>query len=528
VDLRHLIAIARKWYPLLVASVVVAAGAAFVVSSMLPKTYEAKATLIVGQALSAANPDYTQLLVSQRLSATYARVAMTRPILESVIAKLDLAESTDELARRARAEAAPDSTLLTIAVDDADPARAAAIANELADKLIAVSPTIQGLQTEVQKSTNASLVATQQQIDETQAEVARLANLAGPAPADVTRLDTLQARLITLRSTYAALLSFSSGSVSNLLSVIEPAVAPIVPVSPKLLLNTLVAALVGLLIAVGVVSVIQYLDDAVKDAEGVELLTGLATLGTIPKMRGDTKQREIYRLVTVLNPLSPAAEAYRVLRTNIEFASLEEPLRTLLVTSTAPSEGKTVTAANLAVVFAQGGRQVILVDADLRKPGIHRIFDLPNEQGLTAMLRDEALALDAVAHGTEVSGLRVLTTGALPANPAELLGSHRMQAVLGQLMANADLVVLDSPPLQVVTDPAILSSYVDRTVLVIEAGRSRRRAVSTGQEVLARAGANVPGVVLNRVPSRSHASYGGYYGEPQRDEPEASPTGAAW
>ena len=164
-DLRRQIAIIRAWFPLLVVSVVLAAGAAFVVSSLLPKVYEAKATLIVGQSLSAVNPDYNQLLVSQRLSTTYAAVATTRPILETVIKQLGLGVTSDELLKRVRADAPLDSTLLTIAAQDADPARAAAIANALAEQLIAASPAIQGRQAEFQASIDADLKATQDQID---------------------------------------------------------------------------------------------------------------------------------------------------------------------------------------------------------------------------------------------------------------------------------------------------------------------------------------------------------------------------
>jgi capsular exopolysaccharide synthesis family protein len=524
-DLRRQIAIARAWLPLFIASALLAGGVAFAVSGVLPKVYEAKVALIVGQSLSAANPDYSQLLVSQRLSATYAQVAMTRPILESVLKQLGLDQPSDELAKRVRADAAPDSTLLTITVQDADPAWAAAIANALAANVIGASPAIQGRESDEQATIDADLVATHAQIDVTQAEVVRLAGRSAPTPADLTRLDTLQARLISLRSIYAALLSFSSGNSSNLLSVLEPAVAPVAPVSPKPLLNTLVAMLVGLLIALGVVSVIEYLDDAVKDPEVVEEVAGLSTLGTIPKIKGDRGRSEIYRLATLLYPRSAAAEAYRTLRTNIEFASLDEPVRTLLITSAGTGEGKTVTAANLAVVFAQTGWRVLLVDADLRKPGAHLIFNLPNTDGLTTLLRSDELSLDTIAQPTEIAGLRVLTTGQLPANPAELLGSHRMRKVLDRLIADADLLILDGPPLRAVTDSAILSSLVDGTLLVIDASRSQRPAVRQGREALERAGAHVLGAVINRMAGRTQPQYGDYYGHYGDDSTPADGSG---
>ena len=238
-------------------------------------------------------------------------------------------------------------------------------------------------------------------------------------------------------------------------------------------------------------------------------------------MRERSGRREMYQLAGLLYPRSSAAEAYRALRANIEFASVDAPLHTLLVTSAAPGEGKTITASNLAVVIAQAGRTVLLVDADLRKPAVHAVFDLPNMRGLTTMLRDDTVSLDAIAHVTEQPGLRILTSGPLPPNPAELLGSSRMQAILGRLQESAELVIFDSPPLQAVTDAAIMSSFVDGTLFVIDAGRSRRRVVRVAREALTRAGANVLGAVLNRVPARSHHGYGGYYGASPESMEEA-------
>lgn len=195
---------------------------------------------------------------------------------------------------------------------------------------------------------------------------------------------------------------------------------------------------------------------------------------------------------------------------NIEFASVDRPLKTLLVTSSIPGEGKTATAANLAVVFAQAGHRTILLDADFRKPGVHRIFDLPNAQGLSGLLRTDATGIDDAAQATEQENLRVITTGPLPPNPAELLGSQRMRIILDRLTADAELVILDSPPLGVVADPAILAAMTDGTLFVVDAGRTRRSAVRSGREALTKASARVLGVVLNRLAESSVADYGYY------------------
>ncbi len=511
-DLRRLLAIVRRWYLLLIVGVLVAGAGAYGITSIQPKVFEARATLIVGQSLTSASPDYTQLLTSQELSATYAAVATTGPVLDAVISQLGLDTSPDELSRRVRAEAPASSTLLTISAQDNDPSKAAAIANATAQQLVAASTAIQGRQEDIQASVDADLAATQAQIVTTQDRITQLSSQATRTAAEDTELATLESRLVTLRSTYATLLGFSSASATNLISIVDPAVAPPEPISPRPLLNTLVAAILGLLITGAIVLLVEYLTDALRNAEDVEEATGMPTLGSIGRMKPADGRREMYQLAVLLYPRSTISEAYRTLRANLEFSSIDTPIRSLLVASARSGEGKTVTSANLALVFAQAGRTVLLVDGDLRKPGIHAVFNLPNTQGLTTLLRGDPKQLDEIAQATEEPNLRVLTTGPLPPNPGELLGSHRMRTFLDHAKSVVDLVVLDSPPLQVFADAPILGSLVDGTVVVIDAGHSRRRSVRLGREALARAGANVLGSVLNRVAQKDHTGYGYEYG----------------
>jgi non-specific protein-tyrosine kinase len=519
VDLRRLITVFRAWLPLIAAATIVAGAVAFIVSSVQPKIYEAKATLIVGQSLSAANPDYNQLLVAAGLSTTYAAIAETRPILENVIKNLGLEDTTKELSDRVRIDVPRDSTLLTISAEDTDPERAAAIANELGAQLIAASPAIRGREAELQAAIDRDLAATQVSIEQTQAQIQELSAIENRTAAQTAELQSLEGRLISLRSTFASLLPLSTGSASNVLTVVEPADAPSQPVSPLVLLNTLLAATLGLLAVAGVAFVSEQLDDSIRDPETLRSVTSLSNLGGIAQMRGDRGRSEIYRMVTLLYPRSISAEAYRALRVNVEFASVDAPVQTILVTSAAPGEGKSITSANLAVVFAQAGRRVLLVDADLRWPSIHRYFDLPNTQGLTTLLRGESESVEAIAQPTEQPNLRVLLTGPLPPNPAEQLGSHRMQTVLTMLRQSADIVIFDSPPLLAVADAAVLSAFADGTLLVIDAAHSRRRQVVLASTALARAGANTLGVVLNRVATTDSFHYAGRYGEPEVDSP---------
>jgi capsular exopolysaccharide synthesis family protein len=509
-DLRRQLGVIRAWWPLIIASAILAGAVAFAVTNAQAKVYEARTTLIVGQSLSGVNPDYSQLLVSQRLSTTYATVATTQPILDDAIERLKLTETSTTLAQRVEAAAAPGSALLTITARDGDPGRAAAIANALASGLIAASPALEGRAEDIQTAVDQDLAAVREQINQTQAEVSRLTNKTDRTTAEDSKLETLQARLITLRSTYAELLSFSSSSSANLLSVVQPATAPESPISPRPPLTALLAALVGLLIALAIAFLADYLDDSVKGADEIQDVTGLPTLGTIERMKGD-RRREMYRLATLLYPRSSAAEAFRTLRANVEFASIDRPLRTLLVTSALPSEGKTVTSANLALAFAQNGRRVLLVDADLRRPGIDEIMDLSNTQGLTTLLRSDDSPLSAVVQHTENAKLDVLTTGPVPPNPAELLGSQRMRKVVASLEAAYELVIFDSAPLQVVADAAILSSFVDGMLLVVDAGKSRRGSLREARQSLTRADATVLGAVINRAKAPVGSAYHGYY-----------------
>ena len=505
-DLRRQGQVVRSWLWLLIASLLLAGGAAYLVSSALPKVYESTVTLLVGQSAARPRPNYNDLLASQRISQTYADLATTGTILDQVMSDTGLTLTVDQFRSRVTANAPSNSTLVTVTVQDGDPARAARLANAIGDQLIAASDAVYGKNSQVQAFIATQISAAQVQIQDTQAEIDRLAAVPALSDAQAQQLQDLRDRIASLRGSYAQLLALP-GSGANAVTVVDPATPPDQPSSPRVLLNTLLAALVGLLLALGIAFTMEYLDDTVKSSEDVEAATGLPTLGTVLKMKGDKGRSEIYRLATVLYPHGPAAEAYRTLRTNLEFAAVDEPVRTLLVTSSIPSEGKTTTSGNLAVAFAQAGRRVILVDADLRKPGIHKLFDLPNGSGLTSLLRSDDVGIDDVTQAMEEDRLRVITTGPLPPNPAELLGSRRMQAILERLAAAADLVILDSPPLQAVTDAAILASITDGTLLVIDAGRTRRDAAGHGREALAKSGARVLGAALNRLSQRGRGEY---------------------
>jgi len=208
---------------------------------------------------------------------------------------------------------------------------------------------------------------------------------------------------------------------------------------------------------------------------------------------------KLNELITLTESRSPISEAYRTLRTNLDFAGLDRALRTLVVTSAGMSEGKSTTLANLAIVSAQAGRRVILVDADLRRPTLHTVFGLANDAGLTTMMMDDAALASPPLIKTAVDGLSVLTSGPLPPNPAEVMGSRRMEEIIAALAERADQVLFDTPPVVAVTDAAVLATKVDGVVLVVSAGHTRRDHARTAVQRLQQINARLVGAVLTNV-----------------------------
>ncbi len=208
---------------------------------------------------------------------------------------------------------------------------------------------------------------------------------------------------------------------------------------------------------------------------------------------------QLDHLITVADPRSPVSEAYRTLRTNLDFSSLDKPIKTMLLTSAGPEEGKSTVLANLAVTTAQAGRKVILVDCDLRRPTLHNIFNLKNDVGLTTMVVDDAAMESPPLQDAGVEGLQLVSSGPLPPNPSELLGSRRMEEIIAALLERADVVLFDAPPVVAVTDAAVLATKVDGVLLVINAGGTKRDYARAAKAQLEKVNANLLGAVLNNV-----------------------------
>ena len=274
------------------------------------------------------------------------------------------------------------------------------------------------------------------------------------------------------------------------------------PAKPNVQANTILAAILGLMAVSALALLIEYLDDTVKAGEDVELEFGLPTLGLVRRMKQKSGR------VTV--PFdAEAIEAYVQLRTNLHFAAVGRKLKSVVVTSSQPKEGKSTTAAGLAIVLAQAGAKVILVDADLRRPALHEVFSLPNKVGLTGLLLAEATEPRPALASVGIKNLSVLTSGPVPPNPADLLMSTSMENLMESLANQSDYVIYDTPPVLAVTDANILAARAGGVVLVGLSGRTRKSSLRSTVQEISRTQAKILGFVVNKARSRSR----GYYGE---------------
>jgi capsular exopolysaccharide synthesis family protein len=497
-----------RWWWLILLAALLAGASAFVFVRLRPPVYIASGTVMVGTAIQERNPDSQQLSLTQGLALTYVKIAQRPSIREAT----RLALGMDWLPEYA-VRIVPDSQLIEISVTDVDAQRAYAVATELINQLILLSP---GGQERQQREVfiQEQLRKLEQGMRNTEAEIARKQDelsamlSARQIGQSETQIAALEAKLATLQTTYVGLLASTDQGSANTINVLDPPVVPTQPVNDRWYLLVLVAAVIGAAVAVAGAYLLEFLDDRLVDIEQIQQVTGLTTLGTVPDVKLEAADQS---LIMLHNPHSTDAEAIRVLRTNLLFASVDHKLSSLLVTSPTPAEGKSFIGSNLAVAFAQTGKRVILVDADLRKPTLHRIFGLVNNTGVTSALVSDASDVESTLQATAVPELRVMTSGPLPPNPSELLSSHKMQNLLHELQAHCDLVVIDSPPVLVVSDTAVLASHADGVLIAFSHDKLRRDPARNTIGALRQVQARILGVVLNRVEGSQHGYYYAYH-----------------
>ena len=462
-ELRQYFSVIWKWLWLIVLAVVIAAASSYYASKQSPDIYRTKTTLMVGRVMQNPDPSSVDIYTGQQLAYTYAQLARREPVLRGAIESLGLTMDPAALAGQVSTNIVLQTQLLEVYVVDTNPERAKALANAIAQQLILTSPgSVSALDVEKQAFVRQQMDDLEVKIKDAQAEIASLqqdldAAISARQIQDLrSQITTLQTKIYGWQATYANLLISLQGGDINTLSVVEEATLPTYPIGPNTGTNVFLAALIALILAAGGAFLIEYLDDTIKTDTDVTSILGLPTLGGIIDF-GDKEGPS----VATDNPKSISVEAYRALRTNIRFSSPDHPVKVLLTTSPMSGEGKTTTVANLGAVFARAGASTIIVDADLRKPRQHKMFQLDNRTGLTTTLvSDDGDQMETNLKESGVPNLRILSSGPRPPNPSELLSSERMNGLLEKLRGQADVVIFDTPPCLAVSDAAVLSGFV--------------------------------------------------------------------
>lgn len=526
-DLRRYLAVLWHWAWLLALLTILGGGAAYIMSKRTIPVYKVSTRLLINEAPATKNTDYASVLASERLARTYSELLMTKPILEEVISNLNLTTNERQLRSMIEVDLLRDTQLIDVSVENTDPVLAANIANKIVEVFSVQNQALQTSRFATSKeSLSSQLAQVNQQIETASAALEAV----GEDPDDKAERDRLESSLAQYRQTYASLLqSYESvrlaeaSSVSNVVQV-EAATPDSIPIRPRTVRNTFLGAIFGLMVGIGLVVMIDLLDDSLNP-EDISRQLGLPVLGVIAR-----HQVENGAPVVISQPRAPVSEAFRSLRTNIQFASVDAPLKTLLITSPSPQDGKSTVAVNLGVSLAQSGSKVAIIDADLRRPQIHMRLGLPNRQGISAVFVQPQIILNGALRNTGVDNLFALTSGALPPNPAELLGSDKMINILGQVGEQADILLLDTPPILAVTDAAVLAPRVDGVLLVVKPGVTKLAACKQAIEQLNRVGANILGVVLNDVSMKRssyryayyrdyYPHYDSYYGQESKSKP---------
>jgi non-specific protein-tyrosine kinase len=520
-ELREYLIPLRKWWWLIVISTVIAGASSYLATRQQVAVYQTTTTLMIGNAIEDPNPSSSQFQTIRQLAVTYVDMANRSSVRNAATDALGL----DYLPGDIYVRQSYDTNLVDITVTDTDPYRAQAVANELGRQLILRSPTgredsDQAFVDELLQDYATQITETKKQIEQKQEELGQAVGAREIATIQ-DEIDQMKNTLGSLSSDYANLRNSTQQGATNTIQVIEEAALPRYPVEANNTMTILIAAGFGFVLSASAAYILEYLDNTVRTPEVLARLTKLPTLVSIAVIKSSDDDN----LITISQPRSPISEAFRVLRTAIQFSSIDESNQVLLITSATPSKGKSTVSSNLSVVLAQAGHNVLLVDTDLRRPSQHMIFGVPNKRGLTSMLLeyrgdedDEATSLlvDKMVQETRVDGLQVLPCGPLPPNPSELLGSNKMQQLLAVLKARYDYIILDSPPALSVTDAAVLGAQANGSIIVARAGKSQKQRVRQAAERMREVNARLIGTVLNAIESKG-SIYEMYYYENSYD-----------
>ena len=496
-----------KWWRLIVVATALSLVASAISSMFQADSYVSRTTLVVGKTFLDPNPDSGQIFIAQHLAGIYADMALRDPIQSATKEALGI-----DWLPEYHAEVIPNTQMVQISVTDTNPQRAQIIANELANQLMLQSPTISDTETgERQDFIKAQLSSLENQIERAEKTIEELEtslvglNSASQIANIERQISEELAKLDRLRANYASFLASSQEGAVNILSVLEPASLPGRPSNANQLTIILLAGLVGLSLGSGTAYLLEYLDRTIKNTADVERIFNLPVIGYISEIP-DSGSRPTY---VAENPNSMLAENFRLLYSNIEFFRAGDPIKTILITSPSEGNGKTTIALNLALSISQAEQDVILVDADLRRPSVHKYFKMASTAGLSDVISNKADIKSVIRTWKTNDSLKVITAGSRLPNLTEISSSKRISAILSDLKENHAIVIVDAPPL-IIADSYNLASRADGVIIILEPGQTTEDQAKAIKEQLDRAHAKVLGFVFNKVSEESAHSYGDY------------------
>jgi capsular exopolysaccharide synthesis family protein len=511
-EIRQYIDPLLKWWKLILLACLLAGISSYLLVRQQPPIFQTRTTLVIGRAVYEPNPSPGELSIATQLAGYYADIAKRDTVQSATKEALGLDWLPEYVV-----QVIPNTQLIEIIVTDANPQRAQVVANELANQLTKQSPSNEEFEeVKHQEFINEQLQLLESQITATLDEIGlkdeELGGLTSAREIETTQgeIQTLQQKLLLLQSNYANLLSSSTGRGLNSLSVVEPALLPTKPVGPNSSMTILLSIAVAFAISSGAAYLIEYLDDTFKTPDEITRHLGLPVIGHVAY----AEKNPVPGVYVEQYPNSVVAEAFRSICLNLDFIEPDKEKKLILVSSVGPQDGKTFFATNLAMALSESGKQVVLMDADLRRPNIHNTLGQPNDKGLSDIIRGE-LSLDEAIDTQYHDHLSVITSGSDVSSPSGIFGSQKMASLLVELKSKADIVVLDGTPIPV-TDSRILATKVDAVLMVIRYGKTRR---STARELIKQIGqvdAKVAGVIFNGIPkNKSYYKTFHYYYEQQ-------------